>query len=104
MMAVVMTAASTTNTAPAPPSTTPKEECTDVVLEVPDTSHKSQVCTGGMVPGLQLVKKGLTAKDASESPLCNSPEMATSETTLKWYTPLGVRSVMSPEVVTGGKL
>ena len=105
MMAIVIAIASTTNivktiTMASTSTWTPPEACADVVLEASDTLHTLQVGTPGL---LQLVEKGLTANDAPDSPLCNSPEMTTSATTLKWYTPLGTRSAMSPEVVVGGK-
>ena len=47
---------------------------------------------------------GETAKDGSTSPLYNCPMMVTITTTLNWYTSLGLRLVMSPEVVVGGKV
>ena len=47
---------------------------------------------------------GMSLTDDGMSPLYDCPAMVTMATTLNWYTPLGLRLVMSPEVVVGGKV
>ena len=51
------------------------------------------------LPGLMV---GLP--DRGMAPLYNCPMMVTMATTLNWYTPLGLRLVISQEVVVGGKV
>ena len=50
------------------------------------------------------VVDGESAKEVPTSPLYNCPMMVTMAATLNWYTPLGLRLVMSPQVVVGGKV
>ena len=58
------------------------------------------IVTRGTLPGVMV---GVLTSDVSISPLYNCPMMVTWATTLNWYTPLGLRLLMSPEVVVGGK-
>ena len=55
----------------------------------------------GTLPGVMV---GVLTRDVSISPLYNCPMMVTCATTLNWYTPLGLRLLMSPQVVVGGKV
>ena len=85
-----------------PASTAPQYEV-DIRLEEPQ-GHMSLVCnivTRGTLPGVMV---GVLTSDVSISPLYNCPMMVTWATTLNWYTPLGLRLLMSPEVVVGGKV
>ena len=50
-----------------------------------------------------MVEK-VIASDVSIALLYNCSMMVTWATTLNWYTPLGLRLLMSPEVEVGGKV